>query len=84
MRKHNVSAAQSAALDPIKEAPSLVPRSSSRPADILLSTWRHGRPAALDVQIISPLQQLTVAGAASSPEHALEGVRRKVASHLSE
>ena len=64
---------------------SLVPSSSFRPVDILLPTWRHGRPAALDVHIISPLQQLTVAGAASSPGHALEvGVRRKLASHLSE
>ena len=34
-------------------------------ADILLPTWRHGCPAALDVHIISPLQQLTVAGIAS-------------------
>ena len=72
---------------PTKKAPSLVPSSSSRPADILLPTWRHGRPAALDGHTISPLQQLIVAGAASSPEHALEvGVWRKlhVASHLSE
>ena len=34
-------------------------------ADILLPTWRHGCLAALDVHIISPLQQLTVAGIAS-------------------
>ena len=60
------SAAQLAPLAPTKEAPSLVPSSGSRPADILLPTWRHGHPAALDVHIISPIQQLTVAGAASS------------------
>ena len=79
------SAAQWAALAPTKEAPSLVPSSSSRPADILLPTWKHGRPAAMDVHIISPLQQLTVAGAASRHGHALEvGVHRKLASHLSQ
>ena len=33
------SAAQAAALGPIKEAPSLLPNSSARPADILLPTW---------------------------------------------
>ena len=80
-----LSAAQSAALAPTKEAPSLVPSSSSRPADILFPSWRHGCPAALDGHTISPLQQPIVAGAASSPEHALEvGVWRKLASHLSE
>ena len=79
------SAAQSAALAPTKEAPSLVPSSSSRPADIFLPTWRHGRPAALDVHIISPLHQQTVAEVACIPGHALDvGVRRKLTSHLSE
>ena len=78
------SAAQSAALAPIKEAPSLVPSSSSRPADILLPAWSHGRPAALDVHIISPLQQQTSVEAATHPGHALDvGVRRKLSSHLS-
>ena len=78
------SAAQSAALAPIKEAPSLVPSSSSRPADILLPAWSHGRPAALDVHIISPLQLQTLVEAATHPGHALDvGVHRKLSSHLS-
>ena len=47
-------AARSAALAPTREAPSVVPDSQSRPADILLPTWSRGRPAALDVTVISP------------------------------
>ena len=78
------SAARSAALAPTREAPSLVPDSHSRPADILLPTWSRGCPAALDVHVISPLQQLTLHEAASTPGHALQvGVRRKLTSHLS-
>ena len=77
------SAAQYAALAPTKEAPSLVPSSCSCPADILLPHWSRGCPAALDVSVISPLQQPTLAGAASSPGHALRvGVRRKISSNL--
>ena len=79
------AAAQSAVLAPTKEASSLIPGSSSRPADILLPTWSQGRPAALDVHIISPLQQKTVAEAARTPGHALDvGVSRKLGSHLSD
>ena len=78
------SAAQSAALAPSREASGVIPESLSRPADILLPTWSRGRAAALDVHVISPLQQLTVAEAASTPGHALEvGVQRKLSSHLS-
>ena len=77
------SAAQYAALAPTKEAPSLVPSSCSRPADILLPHWSRGCPAALDVIVISPLQHLTLAGAASSPGRALRvGVSRKMSSNL--
>ena len=77
------TASQSAALAPTREASGVVPNSQSRPADILLPTWRHGRPAALDVHVISPLQQSTVHEAASTPGHALEvGVQRKLATHL--
>ena len=54
------SSAQSAALCPRKEMPSLIPGSKSRPADIYLPYWTHGKPAALDVSVISPLQKLTL------------------------
>ena len=61
----------------------MVPNSNARPADILLPNWCRGRQAALDVAVISPLQQLTVAEAAVTPGHALEvGVRRKLSANL--
>ena len=76
-------AAQSAALSPTREAPGLIADSRSRPADILLPTWHRGRPAALDVHVISPLQSLTLHEAATTPGHALNiGVQRKIRAHL--
>ena len=82
LRDSLFSAAQSAALAPRKEAPSLIPGSSSRPADIYLPNWCRGRPAALDVTVISTLQSLTLAGAASTQWHALMvGEERKTAAH---
>ena len=76
------SAAQSAALAPRKEVPSLIPRSSSRPADIFLPNWCGGRPAALDITVISTLQSLTLAGDAASQRHALRVTEeRKMAAH---
>ena len=78
------NAAQSTALAPTREAPGLVPSSLSRPADVLLPNWSRGRPAALDVHVISPTQQLTLTEAASSQGHALHvGVQRKLTVHLS-
>ena len=78
------NAAQSAALAPSKEMPNLIPDSLSRPADVFLPTWSQGRSAAVDIHVISPLQQLTLGEAASTPGHALQvGVQRKLASHLS-
>ena len=63
--------------------PNLISVSLSRPADVYLPTWSHGRPAALDVHVISPLQQQTLGEAASIPGHALQvGVQRKLTSHL--
>ncbi len=53
------NAAQSAALGPSKETPGLVPDSASRPADVLLPNWTNGRPAALDVHVISPGSSLS-------------------------
>ena len=77
------SAAQSAALGPSREAQGVIPESLSRPADVFLPTWHGGKPAALDVHVISPLQQSLVHEAAYSPGHALEvGVRRKLTAHL--
>ena len=76
------SAAQTAALAPRKEVPSLIPGTSSRPADVYLPNWRRGRPAALDVHIISTLQQLTLKEASVTQGHALSvGEERKRAAH---
>ena len=78
-------AAQSAALSPTREASGVVVDSCSRPADILLPMWRCGRPAALDVHVISPLHDLILCAAASTPGHALNvGVQGKLAAHLSD
>ena len=76
------SAAQSAALAPKREVPSLIPDTRSRPADIFLPNWKRGRPAALDVTVISTLQQLTIHGAASMQGHVLRvGEERKITAH---
>ena len=76
------SAAQSAALAPRREVPSLIPGSSSRPADIYLPHWKRGLPAALDVTVISSLQQLTIVGASTTQGHALAvGEERKLTAH---
>ena len=77
------SAAQSAALSPARETNGLIPESMSRPADIFLPTWHGGRPAAVDVHVISPLQQSIVLESAFTPGHALHvGTQRKLAAHL--
>ena len=76
------SAAQSAALAPRREVPSLIPGSSSRPADVYFPCWKRGQPAALDVSVISTLQQLTVNGASTIQGHALSiGEERKLTVH---
>ena len=52
------SAAQSAALTPRKEIPSLIPGTNSRPADIFLPNWCRGRPTALSFPPYNPLSCL--------------------------
>ena len=69
-------------LAPRKEVPSLIPGTLSRHADIFLPNWLRGQPAALDVTVISTLQQSTLQGAASTHGHALVvGAERKLATH---
>ena len=59
--------------------------SASRSADVFLPNWALGKPAALDVSIISPLQSQTVAEAALLKGHALNvGENRKLAAHQAE
>ena len=77
------TAAQSAAFAPSKEASGLVTGSLSRPTDVFLPSWSCGRPAALDIHVISPLQQQTLSEASVTPGHALQvGVQRKLTSNL--
>ena len=76
------SAAQSAALAPRREVPSLIPGSQSRLADVYLPNWHRGCPAALDITVISPFQQATIQGAASTQGHTLlVGEARKFSAH---
>ena len=65
------SSAKSAALCPRKKVPLLIPGSKSRPADINLPRWSHGKPAGLDVSAISPLQRLILENSSMSQGHAL-------------
>ena len=61
-----------------------MPNSLSRPADLFLFNWSRGRPAALDVHVISPLQQQRLKEATSTLGHAFEiGIKCKLTSHLS-
>lgn len=79
------SAAQAAALSPRREIPYLVPDSLSRPADVFLPSWLHGRPAALDVTVVSPLQAQVIQQAASVQGSALSvAEQRKRSVHLAD
>uniref|UniRef100_A0A1X7TXF2 Uncharacterized protein n=1 Tax=Amphimedon queenslandica TaxID=400682 RepID=A0A1X7TXF2_AMPQE len=49
-------------------APSLIPDSVSRSADVFLLSWSQGCPAVLDVTVNSPIQCLTLSNAAFSQE----------------
>eukprot|EP00731_Ephydatia_muelleri_P017425 Em0010g523a len=40
--------------------------SKSRPADILLQNWNLGRPVALDISVVSPLNPSTLAEAGAT------------------
>ena len=72
------SAAQSAALAPRKEVPSLIPGTHNRPADVYLPCWKRGRPAALDINNA----KVTIRSAAENQGHALLiAEERKFAAH---
>ena len=66
---HEVAVA--AGLGPVKEARFLIPGEDSRPADIYLPQFAAGLDAAIDVTVVNPLQQATVAGAATTAGHAI-------------
>ena len=72
IRDHIFKLAGSAVLNPVKEGRFLLPGNDCRPADVLLPNWAAGRDAALDITVINPLQQATVAEAATTPGHSLD------------
>ena len=71
LRDTLLSAAQSPAMANWKEVPSLIPGANSHPADLYFPCCKHGKPAALDVTIISPLQKLTIHEASVTQWHNL-------------
>ena len=64
--------AQHASLDPLKEVPSLVPGSQSRPADVFIRNWLDGRRVAFDISVVSPVQDAVVLRAADISGAAIE------------
>ena len=72
-------------LNPAREVRGLLPGSDARPADVFLPSWDKGRDAALDVTVISPLQQNLIDRCAMNHDLALETAhRRKMTSRFDE
>ena len=65
-------AAVQAALGPAREKRALIPGREARPADVFIPNWVAGRDAALDVTVVSPLQQALVNKAADESGSALD------------
>ena len=49
----------------------LLPGTDARPGDVFIPNWTRGRPTALDITVINPLQVSQVAQAATTPGQAL-------------
>ena len=74
--------AQTAALSPRKVVPSLILGTTSWLRNVCLPTWRRGQSAAVDVSVISTMQQQTMNRVANSPGYALQvGEERKINAH---
>ena len=63
--------AVAAGLGPVKEGQFLLPGNDRRPADVLIRNWAGGKDAALDVTVVTPIQDSTMPGAANLAGHAL-------------
>ena len=63
--------AVAAGLAPTKEERFLLRGTDRWPADVLIPQWSGGHDTALNVTVTHPLQDLTRAGAAVTPGHAL-------------
>ena len=66
------SAAQQAALSPVREERDLISNSQSRPGDIFLRSYHQGMDLAIDVTVISPVQKALVAKSAEEAGYALQ------------
>ena len=64
--------AKQASLSPAKEQSALLPGSAEKPADVYLPGWANGRDAALDISVVSPLQQQLIKKAAEEIGSAAE------------
>ena len=64
--------AKQASLSHAKEQSALLPGSAEKPADVYLPGWANGRDAALDVSVVSPLQQQLIQKAAEEAGSAAE------------
>ena len=49
----------------------------SWPADILMKHWNHGRPVALDISVVSPLNPSTLAEVGATVGAVLEATERR-------
>ena len=56
---------------PFREGRFLLPGNDRRPADVLIRNWVGGKDAALDVTVVTPLQDATMPAAANTAGHAL-------------
>ena len=63
--------AQKANLGPAREFRGLIPGSAARPADVFLKNWDRGRDAALDLTVISPMQEAVINQEAANSGYAL-------------
>ena len=63
--------AVAAGLGPVREGRFLLPGNDRRPADVLIRNWLGGKDAALDVTVVTPLQEATMPAAAHTAGHAL-------------
>ena len=72
IRDHIFSVAVAAALGPVREGRFLIPGTDRRPADVFIPSWADGLDAALDVTVVTPQQDATVAQAAVNAGHDLQ------------
>ena len=84
IRDRFASACSAANLSPVIEKQNIIAGNSSRPGDIILPSWKSGRPAALDVTVtsIKKLQPNIINHAAEKCGYAIEAAEeQKYAQH---